>query len=232
MHASMHMPNGIPLLVGANPANPTGSIGRAHADDIAAPNPCPSGYSPGGTAFSPNGGPETVQCYPDLGSGGGGGGTGNCSSNVECGQPCYEGGSGCAPQLAQGSSCETALGKNSTINGSNNHNDMISNAFTLWTSLYGTNVAIAYEYQTYGGQEYIQFFVSGGASAGASVFNLSVSSTADPIIPFNGNVYTALNLAADAVNLTMPSLPPPLNSITPNMHFTQSQCNAKLWPQG
>ncbi|MGC8485703.1 MAG: hypothetical protein ACP5O6_08740, partial [Candidatus Baltobacteraceae bacterium] len=131
------------LLVGANPANPTGSIGRAHADDIAAPNPCPSGYSPGGTAFSPNGGPETVQCYPDLGSGGGGGGgTGNCSSNVECGQPCYEGGSGCSynnPRVAEdapekGKGCDQSpdvLGYSNLPGGSNGWPTTVVNIFGL-----------------------------------------------------------------------------------------------------
>ena len=109
MHATVHTPNGSNLVVGMNPAtgqNPTGPIGRAHTDAVSAPsnNPCPAGYSAGGSAevILNNREVGTVQCYPDLGGSGGTSGTGGCTSNVECGQPCYEGGSGCSynPRVA------------------------------------------------------------------------------------------------------------------------------------
>ena len=147
MHATVHTPNESTLLVGLNPAtgqNPTGAIGRAHADDVAAPNPCPSGYSPGGTAFSPNGGPETVQCYPNLGGSSGGGGGSGCSSNVECGQPCYtgEGGAGCPsgdPRVAtyapeKGRSCDSSpdvLGYSNLPGGSSGWPTTVVNIFGL-----------------------------------------------------------------------------------------------------
>ena len=95
MHATVHTPNGSNLLVGGNPAtgeNPTGPIGRAHTDAVSAPPP-PCDWLNYGAQGS---------CQPSQGGGSGGGtfnpgggGTGGCSSNVECGQPCYEGGSGC-----------------------------------------------------------------------------------------------------------------------------------------
>ena len=103
-------------------------------------NPCPSGWTLDGYG----------NCTPlDGGSGGyGGGGTTTGGGSAPCSgltcnsQPCYtgQGGLGCSPpQVAQGSSCETAIGRNSTINGSSNHKDMVSNAFTIWESVYGTS---------------------------------------------------------------------------------------------
>lgn len=77
---------------------------------------------------------------------------------------------------------------------------------------------IGFEYQTYGGQEYFQLdgTFSGAVSGGVAVFNVSAGySMAAPIVPFNGNVYDALQaiLAASGVPATA-ALPSPLNAIS------------------
>ena len=124
-HAAVHAPNGSNVLVGVSPAtgeNPTGSLGRTHTDALTAPsnNPCPSGYSPGGTAYSPNGGAETVQCYPDSqpiynpGPPQYGGGGGTPCYGLSCNsQPCYtgQGGPGCGSPCQPTSSCIAYSGK-------------------------------------------------------------------------------------------------------------------------
>jgi len=103
VHATAHTPNAIAPSIGSNRATaPTVGIGRAHADDVSSGGSTPCNWQnyvpPGATGVG--GG-----CYSGGGGGSGsgiiitpgGGGTGGCSSNVECGQPCYEGGSGCTP---------------------------------------------------------------------------------------------------------------------------------------
>ena len=76
---------------------------------------------------------------------------------------------------------------------------MISNAFTVYASTTGTvatSQAIAFEYQTYGGQEYIQFFVVGSATGGCAGSPLAGAATTRPIIPYTGNVSTPVPAAA------------------------------------
>lgn len=104
VHATAHTPNAIAPSIGSNRATaPIVGIGRAHADDVSSGGSTPcnwQNYVPPGASGVGGG------CYSGGGGGSGsgiiitpgGGGTGGCSSNVECGQPCYEGGSGCGPR--------------------------------------------------------------------------------------------------------------------------------------
>ncbi len=109
---------------------------------------------------------------------------------------------------------------------------MISNAFTVYANLTGTSQSIAFEYQTYGGQEYIQFFVTGSATGGVAVFQVGVAATRSPIIPLNGAVYPAVQTAASIVNTVVPNLPSPLNLIKPGVTWSHLTCNGKTWLTG
>ena len=71
-------------------------IGRAHADDVSSGGGLPCTWQNYGYQGS---------CQPSTGGGDnggiivtpGGGGSGTCGANVNCGLPCYAGGSGCGP---------------------------------------------------------------------------------------------------------------------------------------
>lgn len=185
----------------------------------------------------------------DGGPAGGSGGSGTCQLATRthtlilaapgCGNggaspsPCPSGppGSSC---IASGAPCQNAIPKNETVNGNSDHNDMVSNAFALYAQIDGGagSQQIAYEYQTYGGQEYIQFFVTPSAGVNAGPFSFGVGSTSPPIVPFNGDTYSALQDAAAMVGMAMTALPAPLNDVAPTTGITKTECNSKTWPTG
>lgn len=198
MHTTLHTPNGSDLLVGMNPAtgqNPTGSIGRAHADDKS---------SGGGTCGWQNFGSQG-SCQGSQGGGGGydpgppqyGGGGGTPCQGMGCvGQPCYtgEGGPGCVATVSNNQQCYSAPVKNTPI-GSGGHDNSISNVFVDSLDTNGAFTVIGYEYQTYGGKEYWQFAgqLSVGVSGGISFVSVSAGASLNaPIVPYSGNLSTDL----------------------------------------
>jgi hypothetical protein len=186
-----------------------------------------------GQAAPPSGGvitPQYSQCATppplvDFGPGPGTPGGGSCDPN--CGGGVLPGGGG--GQVARGADCTGAKANNTTaVPGSSDHNNMIATGDTAMLSiLFAANASqdVAFEYQTYGGQEYVQFFVTGSASGGAGVFALGVGGTHSPMAPFNGNIYVALSTAANVAGYLMPQLPAPLNQIQPGMQLVRTPCN-------
>lgn len=53
--------------------------------------------------------------------------------------------------------CVGSLLPNTSTNGKDDHGDQISARMTLWADDSGKRSLLAYEYQTYGGREFIQF---------------------------------------------------------------------------
>jgi hypothetical protein len=116
------------------------------------------------------------------------------------------------PVLARGVSCPGALAVNTTVNGLGDHASMISNSMALLIPpVKGATPArvIAYEYQTYGGWEYIQF-------------------TSRPITlsPFHGNVYDALQSALKAGAIPR-SLSSPLNELQRTTQVHRVVCDRR-----
>ncbi len=155
MRATVHMP------IGANPAageSPTGAtslsnfgsgIGMAKPMAVKGPPPPQSCTTDGTCVTCPNGSQGDI-CEVGGGSGSGiivtpgSGGSGGCSSNVECGQPCYEGGSGCvatnfehAPQQGQcdGSPSNHEVGNDNMPSDSNAFGTTIVNVFSFENSV-------------------------------------------------------------------------------------------------
>ena len=138
--------------------------------------------------------------------------------------------------VAKGADCTGAKANNTTaVPGSSNHNDMIATGDTAMLSItFSDNVSedVAFEYQTYGGQEYVQFFVTGSGSVSAGPFGLSAGGTHSPMVPFNGNAYAALQLAAKAEGMSISALPTPLSQIMSGMTFVRTPCNANTIQTG
>lgn len=162
--------------------------------------------------------PQYVVCQPV--SGDPNGGPPPCLS--ACGNP--TGGSG-GGTVAKNTTCNGALASNTGTDGTNNHNSQISGSFAVWASVAGTNTIVAYEYQTYGGSEYIQFLTSIAVSAGAGVA-VSVGPTGITLFPFNGSVYNALQGALSAAHVAQSALPFPYNSIAASTAISKNSCAA------
>lgn len=153
-----------------------------------------------------------------YGSGGGGGGGGSDFSS------CYMSSSdpSCGYEIAGGSTCTGALAVNSSVNGSSDHNSQISNSMAIWSSGPSSQI-IAYEYQTYGGQEYIQFDYQMSVSANAGAVGFGISGNM-PIWPFNGNVYSAFQTAIKAANLTQNTMGPPWSTLSGRTDIKRQKC--------
>lgn len=206
MQATVHVPNGIaPSNVPEfDPGAPMGTSLKAKPMFAEAPNPCPAG-----TQEVPDGGGFTcdpVNPNPPPVQGPTGCGTGAYNG---CAPPCYtgQGGAGC---IANNASCPGALSKNTTTDGTNQHNSQISNVLSFWFDAPSGNEEIAYEYQTYGGQEYIQFNYAIAVAIGP----VSIGNSMSPLYHLNGSWFSTLQDALSAVHKTTKDLPPPYNTLS------------------
>ena len=175
------------------------------------PNPtCPAGSIDGG---SPTGQGGIVCVVGGSGSGNGGGqGTGG------------PGGATPSP-VAKNTTCNGALAENTSTNGTNNHSSQISNSLAIWADVGGVNSIVAYEYQTYGGSEYIQFLTQISVSAGSGVA-VGVGPTGITLFPFNGSVYNSLQNALNLAHAVQSALPFPWNDLAPSTSIQKNQCSS------
>ena len=94
----------------------------------------------------------------------------------------------------------------------------------IWEDVNGVNSIVAYEYQTYGGSEYIQFLTQISVSAGTGVA-VGIGPTGVTLFPFNGSVHNALQTAVSDAGIAQSALPFPWNSITANTAITRNNCS-------
>jgi len=135
-----------------------------------------------------------------CGGGGGGGGSGvPCTSSMNP-----------TPCVAFNASCPGALSPNTTTDGTNQHNSQISNVLSFWFDQPSGNFELAYEYQTYGGQEYIQFNYTISVAIGP----LSVGTSVGPLYHMNGSWFATLQSVLNDVHKTTKDLPPPYNALS------------------
>ena len=86
---------------------------------------------------------------------------------------------------------------------------------------------IAYEYQTFGGQEYIQFLYQVGVSAGVGFVGASATPTGYLVFPFNGNVAQAFQQFSGFMQKIAQKLGGALSGLGPSSTFHQLPCNPK-----
>lgn len=132
--------------------------------------------------------------------------------------------SNCVATLPKNEACYTALAPNTPI-GSGGHQNSVSNVFVLSMQVAGGYEPVAYEYQTYSGQEYFQFDgqISIGVSTGVPIASVSLGVSASaPIVPYNPNMAADFdetvsmlgNAAATPVGLLAQIVKAGMNSVT------------------
>lgn len=130
--------------------------------------------------------------------------------------------------ISRENSCNGSMIPDTSINGSTNHADQISNVFQVFADVGSIIQPIGWEYQTYGGAEYFQLAGNFSLGVGGTVGFVSVTASAGtsvgPIVPFSGSFYKALSVIVAADRFAMSQLPPPWNAITPNTTFRASEC--------
>jgi hypothetical protein len=118
--------------------------------------------------------------------------------------------------------CRGAQAVDTTINGSMKHGDQISAAMAIVARSQPASGLIAYEYQTYGGAEYIQFQIQfGGRYRSRLVVNGQGSAA---IFPFHGNVYSAFQAALKTSATAQSSLPFPYSALSSSTRFEHTWC--------
>lgn len=116
--------------------------------------------------------------------------------------------------------CRKAIPKNESVNGGARHAEMVSNANVLYVQTANSVFTpFAYEYQTYGGEEFIQFFEQ------RAVVPFSVKNES-----FNAGVYKAFRMVKGLSFAH--GVPYPLNHVARNMQTKRYPCDPKLWPSG
>ncbi len=175
--------------------------------DCTTTNPCPSGCSPGDTVCAINPQPPTGCAGMGLPDGcmtppGGGclAGDPNCG-----GTPCHP----ISSCVALNASCPNALSINTTSDGTNVHNSQISEVLSLWENAPSGNFEFAYEYQTYGGSEYIQFNYNVSVAIGP----IAIGNSVGPLYYMNGSWLTTLQKLLGTVHKTTNDLPAPFNQL-------------------
>jgi hypothetical protein len=154
--------------------------------------------------------------------------------------PQYNGGSQCTDDgsgngvlcIAANTDCKNAQAMNTSANNQPGHNNMISNIFQIDGQFAGNILPIGYEYQTYGRQEYFQPFITIGTGLDAGVnagfasigISISISTSANPIIPFHGSVWSALVSFMNATNTSQSSLPSPYPGMTSQTGVSRMEC--------
>jgi hypothetical protein len=122
-------------------------------------------------------------------------------------------------------SCRGAQAVDTTINGSTKHGDQISAAMAIVARSQPAGGVIAYEYQTYGGTEYIQFQIQfGGRYPSRLVVNGQGSAA---IFPFHGNVYSAFREALQIAKTAQSTLPFPYSALSAKTKFNREWCKPR-----
>ena len=188
------------------------TAGRSAMDincsDCTTTNPCPPGCSPSSTVCAIIPQPPTGCAGMNLPDGCTNPPGGGCSfGDPSCpGAPCQP----VSSCVALNASCPGALSKDTTSDGTNAHDSQISEVLSLWENAPSGNFEFAYEYQTYGRQEYVQFNYSISLAIGP----ISVGTTVGPLIHMNGTWLTTLQNALGAVHKTTSNLPTPFNQLS------------------
>lgn len=104
--------------------------------------------------------------------------------------------------------CAGSLLPNTSTNGKDDHGDQISARRTIWSNDRGKQSLLGYEYQTYGGREFIQF----------------VTTFSSSLFPFHGSVYDALQNALTITRTSRDTLPAPLRQLEPNTPIVRGTC--------
>jgi len=90
----------------------------------------------------------------------------------------------------------------------------------------GVSEEIAYEYQTYGGREYISFLVNFGGSVTLGPIGIGGSNSGFPIFPFNGSVWNAFQSALNAASTAESKLPFPYNALSGSTGTNRNNCQS------
>jgi hypothetical protein len=119
------------------------------------------------------------------------------------------------------SACPGAFALDTTADGEGAHAHMISRAMAVFMQPRRSRPPIAYEYQTYGGREYLQFRTGWPNDAGSGRV---VWVTVPPLFVFKGNVYVTFRGALERTSAQRRYLPSALNHLTPNTRYDRLDC--------
>jgi len=160
---------------------------------------CPNGSQADGCAIGAPGPPPgwnncVIGCNPA-----------NPGDPINVGPPCKP----VSSCIAFDATCPGALAENTTTDGTNQHDSQISNVLSFWFDQPSGNYELAYEYQTYGGQEYIQFNYTISVAIGP----ISVGASMGPLYHMNGSWFATLQSVLSDVHKTTKDLPWPYNAL-------------------
>lgn len=145
----------------------------------------------------------------------------------DCGSGSPGGGGGGGGWVGAGAACQNSDPVNASINGQTDHNDMISAVFGVYYQPpVGVAQEIGYEYQTYGGQEYIEPWIQVSAGVNLGPIAVGLAFGGYPILSFNGSLYSAINGLAQAEHIALSSLPAPFNTITQTASMHNLLCHS------
>jgi hypothetical protein len=116
-------------------------------------------------------------------------------------------------------SCVGSLTPNTSVNGRDDHNDQISSRRALWLTGQSRKI-IAYEYQTFGGHEFIQFLIEFRGPGRKSVAGISSPS----LFPYHGSVFDALQDALRVTRTKRNDLPDPFSNIRSDTTVLSGPC--------
>lgn len=116
---------------------------------------------------------------------------------------------------ARGSVCTNALDVDTSVNGKDDHADQISGVSRVDGIFDGKRVALALEYQTYGGKEYIAFL---------TVFGHPGTLGALPLFPFHGDVFETFQSALSMSKTEQAKLNYPFSVISKKTVIARSAC--------
>lgn len=102
-----------------------------------------------------------------------------------------------AKPLVPAVSCPASLQIGTSVNGRDDRSDQIGARRALWAHFGATNTLVGYEYQTFGGKEFVQF---------SNAFTTS-------LFPYEGSVFAALTLAIRVTKVPRRALPLPLRKL-------------------
>lgn len=120
-----------------------------------------------------------------------------------------------------GADCRSAIPKNESVDGRAGHANMVSSASVIYVRTAPSMfVPLAYEYQTYGAREFIQFLGQGAVV---------------PFVPgarsFSMTIYRSLESIKRSI-FRGSRLQYPLNYVQPKMVTRRYACDPRLWSSG
>jgi hypothetical protein len=138
---------------------------------------------------------------------------------------CGTGGGGQGGGIAKGTDCSNALAQDTTTDGTDKHNSQIESRYAIWDDNSSSNAIVAFEYHTYGGQDYYEF--QGGFSGGISLGPVSGSlgSPGHILYPSQGGVWQTFQWLLGVSKTAQSSLPWPLNKLAANDTIEKNACH-------